>query len=100
MHWVPCHQGHKQECNILTSSLSLPWATWPGFHPGEAGSQDKNDALKWSRKQLSLAMQTLVLGEEVSVTGQRPLLTCVQLLVGPGGQTLQVGSLTSDIQPD
>lgn len=25
--------------------------TRPGFHPGEAGSRDKNDALTWSRKQ-------------------------------------------------
>lgn len=33
------------------------------------------------------------------MTGQRPLLTCVQLLVGLDGQTLQWGSLTSNIQP-
>lgn len=44
----------------------------------------------------SLATQTLVLGAEVRVTGQSPLLICVQLLEGQVAKP----SLAGDSEPD
>lgn len=82
-HWVLCHQSQEWGRDFLTSSLSLPrgWAAWlPSW--GSRKSGDKNDALRWSRKQPAWATETLVLGAQVSVAALSPLLTCVRLLGG------------------
>lgn len=100
-HWVLCHQSQEWGRDILTSSLSLPrgWAAWlPSW--GSRKSGDKNDALRWSRKQPAWATETLVLGAQVSVAALSPLLTCVRLLRGAGGRTLLGGSTAGDMELD
>lgn len=62
----------------------------------------------WGQKRCSqVEQETAILGHANPCPpgrGQRgqsePPLTCVQLLVGPGSQTLQGGSLARDIEPD